>query len=213
MSQSIEVAVIGGGQAGLSMSYILTGQGRSHIVFEKDRIGEAWRTGRWDSFTLVTPNWSVQLPSFEYQGDEPDGFMPRQEIVQYLEGYAAHSKAPLHTGETVTSVEANADGNGYKVTTSDGRYDASNVVVATGLFQQPKLPAFSSQLPASVVQMHTSQYRNPEQLPPGAVLIVGSGQSGCQIAEELQDSGRQVYLSVGSAGRMPRRYRGKDFVH
>jgi putative flavoprotein involved in K+ transport len=208
MSKQTEVAIVGGGQSGLSMSYHLTRQGRDHIVFEKQRIGEAWRSGRWDSFTLVSPNWAMRLPGFEYAGDDPDGFMPRDQIVDYLERYAASFGAPVHTGVKVQSIDS--DSNGYMLRTSEGDYAARSVVIAPGLFQQPKLPAFSAQLSTDITQLHTGQYRNSDALAPGGVLVVGSGQSGCQIAEELYQAGRKVYLSVGSAGRVVRRYRGKD---
>ncbi len=212
MPEKVDVAIIGGGQAGLSISYYLTQQGRNHVVLEQQRVGEAWRSGRWDSFTLVTPNWTVQLPGFAYQGDDPDGFMPRESIVDYFERYAAHFNAPVRTGIRVTSIEPKTAGSGYLVTTTEGTWEADNVVVATGPFQQPKLPPWSTSIPGNILQIHTGQYRNPAALPPGAVLVVGSGQSGCQVAEELHESGRQVYLSVGSAGQLPRRYRGKDSV-
>jgi putative flavoprotein involved in K+ transport len=209
MIKHTDVAIIGGGQAGLSMSYCLTQHGRDHVVFERDRIGESWRSGRWDSFTLVTPNWTLRLPGFPYAGDDPDGFMPRDGIFDYLERYAASFSAPVHSGVRVLSVEPHMDGD-FLLTTTEGDYLAQNVIVATGLFQQAKIPPYSANIRADIVQMHTGQYRNPEALPRGAVLVVGSGQSGCQIAEELYQSGRKVYLVVGSAGRAPRRYRGKD---
>jgi putative flavoprotein involved in K+ transport len=209
MSEQIDTVVIGGGQAGLAASYFLTQQGREHIVLEQHRIGEAWRSGRWDSFTLVTPNWALDLPGGAYSGADPDGFMPRANIVAYLEQYAEIFKAPVKSGVRVTAVDRNPDGS-YRVATCDSEYEADNVIVATGGFQLPKIPDFSLNISPKVEQIHSGQYRNPEVLPPGAVLVVGSGQSGCQLAEELQQSGRRVYLTVGSAGRVPRRYRGED---
>lgn len=209
MSEHIDVAVIGGGQAGLSVSYFLGQQGRNHIVLEQQRIGEAWRSGKWDSFTLVTPNWAIALPGFEYSGPEPDAYMPRADVVGYLERYSNMISAPIMEGVKVTSVEYGPSGQ-YLVKTDSGDYVADNVVVATGAFQSPKLPPMAAALPKRVHQLHSSQYRNPNTLPAGAVLVVGSGQSGCQIAEELYQSGRKVYLTVGGANRLPRRYRGRD---
>lgn len=211
MAQQIETIIIGGGQAGLATSYYLTQRDRAHIILEQAaQAGSVWRNERWDSFTLVTPNWSFRLPGAEYQDDQPDGFMPRDEIVTRLQQYATRYQLPVRYGVRATSVEPTADGQGYRVSTNQGDLEASNVVVATGLFQQPKIPAFSAALSPQIIQLHSSQYRNPQSLPPGAVLVVGSAQSGCQIAEELYQNGRQVYLCVGSAGRAPRRYRGKD---
>jgi len=211
MSKVIETVIIGGGQAGLAMSYCLKERGHEHIVLEQAaQPANAWRNGRWDSFTLVTPNWSVQLPGTGYQGDEPNGFMSRSEVVAYLEDYIDRLELPVKFQTHVDEVTAKPNGDGYLVETDDGVFEATNVVVATGMFQQPKLPDFSSSMAAQVDQIHSGQYRNPEALSPGAVLVVGSGQSGAQIAEELYKSGRVVYLSVGSAGRGPRRYRGKD---
>ncbi len=209
MAERIETVIIGAGQAGLSASYYLTQQGREHVLLERRRVGEAWRSGRWDSFTLVTPNCMTNLPGFAYKGDDPDGFMPRQGVVDYLEAYAASFNAPVRTGVEVTSVDWLEDST-YRVTTGEGDYIADNVVVAAGAYQAPKPSAWSADLPAGISQIHSGQYRNPNTLPEGAVLVVGSGQSGCQITEELYQSGRKVYLSVGSAGRVPRRYRGTD---
>lgn len=211
MNQKIETVIIGGGQAGLATSYYLTQNGREHIVLEKAaQAGNAWRNERWDSFTLVTPNWSFRLPGAVYQGNQPDEFMPRDEIVACFEQYIEHFQLPIHYGAQVSSVEPNAAGQGYLVTTETAVYETQNVVMATGLFQRPRIPSFSADLSAGTSQLHSSQYRNPRALPDGAVLVVGSAQSGCQIAEELYQSGRKVYLSVGSTGRGPRRYRGKD---
>jgi putative flavoprotein involved in K+ transport len=212
MDEHIDTLIIGAGQAGLSLSYYLTQQQRSHLILEKaSQLAEAWRNHRWDSFTLVTPNWHIRLPGGEYRGDNPDGFMPKAEVVNYLERYAGSFGAPVRFGVTVTTVEPMI--NGYRIRTNQGEYQATNVVIATGLFQQPKIPPSSANLPSEIAQLHSGEYRNPEGLPPGAVLVVGTGQSGCQIAEELYQSGRKVYLCVGgSAGRAPRRYRGKDIT-
>jgi putative flavoprotein involved in K+ transport len=212
MPEQIEAVVIGGGQAGLAISYYLTQQDRPHVVLEQaPQIAPAWRHGRWDSFTLVTPNWTVRLPGFPYQGSDPDGFMPRADVVRHLEQYAASFQAPVRCGVQVTAVDPARDGQGYRVATADGAtYAAATVVVATGSFQFPKPAPFSSALPPEILQLHSSHYRNPSTLPPGAVLVVGSADSGCQIAEELHESGRRVYVCVGRAMRRPRRYRGKD---
>ena len=210
MVNLIDTIVVGGGQGGLSTSYYLKQQGRGHIVLEQAyQAAQVWRN-RWDSFTLNTPNWMTRLPGAEYQGNDPDGFMPRDEVVAYFEAYIERFELPVRYGIRVMSVEPIEAG--YLVSTDDGEFAAANVVIATGLHQQPKIPLFSANLPAEMRQFHSSEYRNPEALPAGAVLIVGSAQSGCQIAEELYQSGRKVYLSVSSSPRMPRRYRGKDIT-
>ncbi len=208
--ERIETLIIGGGQAGLATSYWLKDQGRENLVLDRaDRPGHAWRQ-RWDSFALATPNWTFRLPGAEYRGDDRDGFMPRDEIVACFERYAVESRLPVRFGVEVTAVEALAARPGFLVRTQGMEYETRNVVVATGLYQRAKIPAFAAGLPAGVLQLASEQYRNPAALPPGAVLVVGSGQSGCQIAEELRKAGRRTFLSVGSAGRVPRRYRGKD---
>jgi len=211
MAHQIDTLIVGGGQAGLSTSYYLKQHGRSHLVLEAAaQAGNAWRTGRWDSFTMVTPNWTFRLPGGEYNDGDPHGFMPLQEIVARFEQYVERYQLPVRYNTRVTSVEQKPGGRGYRVTTVEQVYEAGNVVVATGSFQAPKKPPFSSRLSPRVLQIHTGEYRNPAALPPGAVLVAGSGQSGCQIAEELYRSGRIVYLCVGSCGRAPRRYRGRD---
>ncbi len=206
----INTIIVGGGQAGLATSYWLKQHGQEHLVLDRaDRPGHAWRQ-RWDSFTLATPNWTFLLPGAAYDGPDRDGFLPRDEIVTTFEHYAAGNDLPVAFNVDVTSVAPLADRPGYRVDTQDTTYQAVNVVIATGLYQRAKIPAFAAGLPADVLQLPSEQYRNPAGLPPGAVLVVGSGQSGCQIAEELHKAGRPVFLSVGSAGRAPRRYRGKD---
>ncbi len=211
MVYKTDTIIIGGGQAGLATSYYLTKQGQENIVLEQaTQAGNAWRNDRWDSFTLLTPNWSIRLPGAEYRGAFPNGFMPRDEIVAMFEHYVALFHIPVQYQEQVTSVEKKSNSQGYRVATPKTDWEANHVVIATGLFQHPKVPSFSGALAPGVVQLHSGAYRNPQSLPPGAVLVVGSAQSGCQIAEELYQSGRKVYLCVGSAGRVPRRYRGKD---
>ena len=211
MSETIDTVIVGGGQAGLAVSYHLTRLGRPHVVLEQaPQAGEAWRNHRWDSFTLVTPNWMLQLPGMPYAGPDPDGYLSKSEIVAYLEQYAGQFRLPVHYRTRVTAVQQN--GHGYLVTTNRNVYEAAHVVMATGSFQSPKTGPAGLALPADIVQTHAGAYRNPQMLPPGAVLVVGSGQSGCQIAEELYQSGRKVYLSIGRTGRVPRCYRGKDIT-
>ena len=209
----LDTIVIGAGQAGLAISYYLTQAGREHLILEKERIAKAWRDERWDSFTLVIPNWTLGLPDAAYDGDDPDGFLTREEVVGYLESFANRFDPPILEGVEATAVEAAPGSDDLIVRSSAGDYRASNVVVAAGLFQSPRVPALSKGLTGDVKQMHSSQYRNAEQLPRGAVLVVGSGQSGAQIAEELFEHGREVYLATGRAGRLPRRYRGEDGAH
>lgn len=209
MSTQINTIIIGGGQAGLAVSYFLNRQGRDHLVLEQAAApAEAWRNHRWDSFTLNTPNWQSQLPGAPNPSD-PNAFMSRADIVAYLEAYA--QPLPVRYGSRVISVERDKRWGSYVVATADGEsFVARNVVIATGLYQRPNIPAFAADFPANVLQMHSDAYRNPHTLPSGAVLVVGSAQSGAQISEELYESGRKLYLAVGRAGRIPRRYRGKD---
>lgn len=206
------VVIVGGGQAGLSMSYCLKERGFDHIIFEKRTIADSWRSKRWDAFCLVTPNWQCQLPGFPYPGKDPNGFMKKDEIVQYIENYAASFDPPLHQGVTVLSVRRNESAGVFEVATSIGDYTADQVVIAVGGYHLPKIPRIAERLPESIVQLHSSEYKNPEVLPDGAVLVVGTGQSGCQIAEDLHLAGRKVHLCVGGAPRSPRRYREKDVV-
>ena len=211
MSRKVETVIIGGGQGGLSTRYYLTQAKRDHVVLEKSaQAGNSWRNGRWDSFTLVTPNWAFRLPGAEYQGKDPDGFMPRDEVVTRFERYISESHLPVEFQVEVTAVEMDHQGGGYRVQTDGGTLSTRNVVIATGLYQRPKIPTFGLTLHGGITQVDTATYRNPAALPPGAVLVVGSGQSGSQIAKDLAMAGRKVYLCVGSAGRIPRRYRGRD---
>jgi putative flavoprotein involved in K+ transport len=209
MSQKINTVIVGGGQAGLAISYYLKQEGREHVVLERAAaVANAWRNERWDSFTLVTPNFQVRMPGAEYDGDDPYGFMPLAEVVRHFDDYVGRFDLPVHCGVEVFSVEKL--GGRYLVRASEDDYEAENVVIATGLFQSAKIPGFAASIPSNILQIHSSRYRNPGALPQGAVLVVGTGQSGAQIAQELYQSGRTVYLSIGSAGRVPRRYRGKD---
>jgi putative flavoprotein involved in K+ transport len=212
MVDHIETVIVGGGQAGLSVSYYLTRDGRDHMVLEQsDGPGDAWRNHRWDSFTLNTPNWQSRLAGADCPGSDPDGFMSRGEIVKYLENYAERFRLPIRYRTRVSRVERNSRTDAYLVNIEGGeQIQARNVVIATGLYQKPKIPALGAEVPRGVRQIHSDEYRNPQGLVPGAVLVVGSAQSGAQITEELYEAGRKVYLAVGRAGRTPRRYRGKD---
>ena len=209
MSEFIETIIVGGGQAGLAISYYLKQEGRDHLVLERaPAIANAWRNQRWDSFTLVTPNFQVRMPGAEYDGNDPYGFMSLREVVKYFDDYVQRYRLPVRCGVEVQGLEKRE--SVFQVRTTDRDYEAKNVVIATGLYQSPKIPAFAAAIPADILQLHSMQYRNPSVLPHGAILVIGTGQSGAQIAEELYQSGRKVYLSIGSAGRVPRRYRGKD---
>lgn len=203
------VVVIGGGQAGLSTSHYLQQAGIDHMLFEKRRIADSWRLDRWDSFCLVTPNWQCQLPGHPYDGPDPKGYMVKDEIVAYLEAFAAKVNPPIREGVAVTRVSRHVSG-ALEVVTSAGTCLADHVVVATGGYDIPNLPPCSRSVPHDIVQVHSVAYRNPEQLPPGGVLVVGTGQSGVQIMEDLYLKGRQVHLAVGPAPRSPRIYRGRE---
>jgi putative flavoprotein involved in K+ transport len=207
--QSVETVIVGGGQAGLALSHELRRAGREHFVLERGRTVERWRSERWDSLTLLSPNWMTRLPGKHYDGPDPNGFMARGEVVNFFLNYARGFRAPVYEGVNVLSVDREERGR-YVVLTDRGTWHANNVVVATGMFQRPRMPAWSRNVPGEVQQLHSSRYRAPGLLPPGAVLVVGSGASGFQIAEELNHRGRQVFFSVGRHERPPRRYRGKD---
>ncbi len=205
------VVVVGGGQAGLAMSHCLKRRGVDHLVLEKHRLAHEWRERRWDSFCLVTPNWQCRLPGFPYRGPDPHGFMVKEEIVGYLEAYARSFDPPVREDVEVTALRRDPAG-GFRVASSAGEWQADAVVIATGGYHRPSIPRLAERLPAGLAQLHSCAYRNPQELPPGPVLVVGTGQSGCQIAEDLHLAGRRVHLSVGSAPRTARRYRGKDVV-
>lgn len=208
--EHFSVIVVGGGQAGLSMSYLLKQRGVSHVVLEGKRVASAWRDERWDTFCLVTPNWQCRLPGHPYAGDDPYGFMGKDEIVRYVESYAERYQLPVREGVWVKSVKAAPSRGGFELESSAGKLTAERVVIATGGYHRPRVPAFAAALPLE--QLHSSQYRSPAALPPGEVLVVGTGQSGAQIAEDLHLSGRRVHLCVGNAPRCARRHRGKDVV-
>lgn len=211
MIEEVKTVIVGGGQAGLATSYYLKQKHHEHIVLEQAaQPANAWRNDRWDSFTLLTPNWSFQLPGAAYDGHSPDGFMPRDEIIRRFEQYVEQARLPIIYRVNVSEVIRDADKDSYLIHADDKTIRARNVVMATGLFQQAKFPDFSANLPEDILQLPAGKYRTPNALPPGNVLVVGSAQSGCQIAEELYQAGRKVYLCLGSAGRLPRRYRGLD---
>jgi putative flavoprotein involved in K+ transport len=211
MSSYVDTIVVGGGQAGLSVSWHLKQAGREHVVLDRGRIADTWRN-RWDRFCLVTPNHLCRLPGFPYDGDDPHGFMLRDEIVGYIERFAASFDPPYRGGVEVTNISTSVGPGRYQLETSAGEFQARNLVVTVGTHQHPNIPRWGHALPDAITRLHTRDYRNSAQLPDGAVFVVGSGQSGCQVAEDLLGAGREVYLSVGNAGRIPRRYRGRDIL-
>jgi putative flavoprotein involved in K+ transport len=206
----IDTLVIGAGQAGVAMSEHLSRLGVAHLVLERKRIAEAWRTGRWDSLVANGPAWHDRFPGLEFEGLDPDAFAPKEQVADYFEAYAKKFNAPIRTGVDVQQVVRNADRPGFTVETSEGVIEANQVVVATGPFQRPVIPPIAPK-DERFTQIHSAEYRNPQQLPEGAVLVVGAGSSGVQIADELQRAGKQVYLSVGAHDRPPRAYRNRDF--
>ncbi|ROO86908.1 putative flavoprotein involved in K+ transport [Actinocorallia herbida] len=210
MSREVEVLVVGAGQAGVAMSEHLSEHGVPHLVLERSRIAERWRSERWDSLVANGPAWHDRFPGMEFPGLDPSGFASKEQVAEYFAAYAQKINAPIECGVEVTSVRRNEGRPGFRVETSHGPIEARFVVAATGPFQKPVIPPI---VPDGAVphQIHSSSYRNPDRLPEGAVLVVGSGSSGVQIAEEIQRSGRQVYLSVGPHDRPPRSYRGRDF--
>ena len=209
--EKIDTLIVGGGQAGLAMSEHLGNQGVPHLILEKSRIAERWRTARWDSLVANGPAWHDRFPTKEFSNISPDGFPTKDGVVSYFEEFADQINAPIRCGVEVTAAHRLPENNGFRVETSHGEIEARNVVAATGPFQIPTIPPVVPDT-APVYQIHSTGYRNPEQLEDGAVLVVGAGSSGAQIADELLRAGRQVYLSVGPHDRPPRSYRGKDFV-
>lgn len=210
MTEHTDTLVVGAGQAGIAMSEHLRRHGIPHIVLEKNRIAEAWRTRRWDSLVANGPAWHDRFPNLEFTASHPEAFPPKEEVAEYMTAYAQMIDAPIRTGVAVERLERNDGRPGFTVTTSDGVIEAGSVVAATGAFQHPVIPEI---VPGSagLTQLHSADYRNPEALPEGAVLVVGAGSSGGQIADELQRAGRKVFLCVGPHDRPPRMYRGRDY--
>ncbi|HVZ52822.1 MAG TPA: NAD(P)/FAD-dependent oxidoreductase [Pseudolabrys sp.] len=210
MVEKTDTLVVGGGQAGVAMSEHLTKYGVPHLVLERSRIAERWRSERWDSLVANGPAWHDRFPGMAFSNTDPDAFVPKEKVADYIVAYAEMIAAPIRCGVEVKEVRRLANRGGFEVRTSDGMIEANNVVAATGAFQKPVLPSIASSI-AGLPQMHSSAYRNPDQLPEGAVLVVGAGSSGVQIADELLGAGRRVFLSVGPHDRPPRAYRGRDF--
>src|SRR6202165_5256532 len=211
MIKSVDVAIVGAGQAGLATSWFLTQAGADHVVLDRGRVAETWRSRRWDSFCLVTPNWGVKLPGASYAGPEPGRLLARAGRVGFFESWVASFRPPLQENTTVARLEADSDGR-FLLSLGDRQIRARTVVVASGSYQKAHWPAGAETLPATLHQVRAEDYRNPAQLPPGNVLIVGSGQTGCQLAEELHEAGRKVLVACGRCPWMPRRIGGHDLV-
>ena len=207
-----DTVIIGGGTAGLAMSRCLAEYQVDHVILERGRLGERWRSERWDSLRLLSPNWQSRLPHFHYNGSDPDAFMTMPEFIRHMEDYAESFEAPLQTGTNVQIVERLNNGR-YRIATDNGDWSANNVVVATGFCDVPRVPPFSAALPGDIVQLVPSDYRNPSQVADGGVLVVGASATGLQIADELAEAGRKVTLAVGTHIRVPRRYRGRDILY
>lgn len=214
---TLDAVVVGAGQAGLGVSYYLQQAGHSHVVFERGQVGETWLTQRWDTFCVNTPNFMNALPGLPYNGPEPNGFAPQAELVDYYRRYADHFRLPVRTGKEVVAVDQAPGETDFSVQTraagqADERVTGRCVVIAAGIQNVPNIPALREKLPQGITQLHTAAYRSAAALPPGAVVVVGSGQSGCQIVEDLLAAGRSVYLCTSRVGRAPRRYRGRDLL-
>ena len=211
MPERFGTVVIGAGQGGLSTSYFLQAAGIEHLVLERGGIGDSWKNRRWDSFCLVTPNWTIKLPGWKQGNLDPHAFIERDEFVRRMEDWAAGFDAPVRCGVEVRNLRRPGVGRSrFVLDTTSGEIEADAVVVATGTYQKPKVPAVAAGFPEGILHLHAESYKNPGQAPDGAVLLVGSGQTGCQIVEDFLRADREVYLSVGRSGRLPRRYRGKD---
>ena len=210
--EQVETVITGGGHAGLTMSYFLSQRGLEHVVLERGRVGERWISERWDSFHFQFPNSTIELPGYKYQTDDPDGFVPGREIVRFIQEYADYIKAPVRCGVNVIALESLVNSMSYLLRTNAGAIEARNVVIATGSREKGIIPRLNSGVPNDIRQLHSSGYRNAGELPAGAVLVVGSGASGFQIAEDLHQYGRQVYLCVGRHRPLARRYRGRDYA-
>lgn len=210
-AEMIDTLIVGAGQAGIALSEHLSNNNVPHLLLEKNRIAEAWRTGRWDSLVTNGPVWHDRFPSLEFKGNDPDEFVPKERVADYLEEYAEMIKAPIRTGVEAIKAERLKNRAGFRVETSDGIIEARRLVAATGAFQHPVIPPIMPKNPR-INQIHSFDYKNPAQLPAGAILVVGAGSSGAQIADELNRAGRKVYLSIGPHDRPPRRYRGRDNV-
>jgi putative flavoprotein involved in K+ transport len=214
---AVDVVIVGGGQAGLGTAFYLAGAGIDFVVLERGRVGETWRTQRWDSFTLNTPNWMNGLPGAPYEGTDPLGFMTHGELTTSFEAYVERFDLPVQTGVTVTRVQkADSDGRflvvGESATGDPVLFDAGAVVIASGILQSPRIPPVSAKIPDGILQLHTGDYRSPDGLPAGSVVVVGGGQSGAQIVEDLLEANRTVYFSISKVARLPRSYRGRDFM-
>ncbi|MGZ9156537.1 MAG: flavin-containing monooxygenase [Candidatus Binatia bacterium] len=212
MNEKIDTVIIGAGHAGLSMSYYLSQRGLEHVIVERGRVGERWISERWDSFHFQFPNSTIELPGHKYQTDDPDGFVPGREVVRFIQEYADYIKAPVKCGVDVGALEMASTPERFLLRTNTGAIEARNVVIATGQRETGVIPPFSSGVPNDIRRLHSSAYRNAGELPSGAVLIVGSGASGFQIAEDLHQYGRQVYLCVGRHRPLARRYRRRDYA-
>ncbi|WP_315975100.1 NAD(P)-binding domain-containing protein [Microvirga yunnanensis] len=211
-TDDLDAIVVGAGWAGLGMSYYLAQAGLRHRVLERRRIGETWRSQRWDAFRMNTPNWGTVMPGDRYDGLDPDGFMTRDEFVTLLEDFATRNRLPVETNTPVSELSLDEERGAYRLDTPRGVLWARNIVIASGSLNRPRRPAMSRELPSHLLQLDACDYRNPGALSAGAVLVVGSAQCGGQIAEDLAQAGRPVFLATGRVGRMPRRYRGRDIV-
>ncbi len=210
MPEHVSTVVVGAGHAGLAASHFLTERSIDHVVLERGEVANSWRHERWDSLRLLTPNWQSRLPGHAYNGSDPDGYMDATEVADFIEGFAAASKAPVRTGTEVRSLRRGP--TGYVATTDQGEIHSDTVVIASGACNKPSVPAFAASLPPALTQLTAFDYRNPDQLPQGGVLVVGASATGVQVAAELQRSGRPVTLSVGEHTRLPRTYRGRDVL-